>query len=272
MAKIYAQHQKPKVKSSIFGRIVHDVPNSFLNRAKPSDKPTKVLYSEGIETPVISDDQNPGTTVLGMGFEDDSFANEESVVDATTVIDESFDDENKVEEIEEEPKPKPKTKATSKSTQKTKTEAKHKAKSKVEAKPKISGKPKSKSKVATKSKATSKVSSGTKTTKSSKPRTPRYAKFVLVRKLDDEVIKISKKDFVIGKSKYSDYQVTKNNTVSRSHVVAHKHADGSLTVEDNDSKNGTFLDGERLEAHQEVVLSGGMSLRLSDEIFVVREA
>ena len=74
---------------------------------------------------------------------------------------------------------------------------------------------------------------------------------------------------LLWKSKYSDYQITKNNTVSRSHIIAHKLSDGSLTVEDNDSKNGTFLDGERLEAHKEIKLKKGQTLRLSDEVFEV---
>ena len=202
MAKVNAKHAKPKEKKSIVGRLIHDVPDSLLNKPKPSDTPTQVLEPEAIETPVVSGDPNPGTTVLGMSFDEP--------------------------EVVEEPK--------------------------VEEKPKA--KPKSKPKPATK-----------------KPvKAPRYAKLVLVRKLDGEVVKISKKDFVIGKSKYSDYQVTKNNTVSRSHVVAHKQNDGSLTIEDNDSKNGTFLDGERLESHEEVKLKDGMSLRLSDEIFEVQKA
>lgn len=197
MARVNAKHAKPKEKKSIEGRQIHDVPDSFLNRPQPSDSPTQVLEPEEIETPVVSGDPNPGTTVLGM----------------------SFDEPEVVEEpkVEEKPKPKPKPK------------------------------------------------------KQDKPKTPRYAKLVLVRKLDGEVVKISKKEFVIGKSKYSDYQVTKNNTVSRSHVIAHKQSDGSLTIEDNDSKNGTFLDGERLEPHEEVKLKDGMSLRLSDEIFEVKK-
>lgn len=202
MAKVNAKHAKPKEKKSIVGRLIHEVPDSLLNKPKPSDTPTQVLEPEAIETPVVNGDPNPGTTVLGMSF------------DEPEVIDEP--------KVEEKPKAKPKSKP--------KPVAKKPAK------------------------------------------TPRYAKLVLVRKLDGEVVKISKKDFVIGKSKYSDYQVTKNNTVSRSHVVAHKQNDGSLTIEDNESKNGTFLDGERLEPHEEVKLKDGMSLRLSDEIFEVQKA
>ena len=198
MAKVNAKHAKPKEKKSIVGRLIHDVPDSLLNKPKPSDTPTKILEVEEIETPVVSGDPNPGTTVLGM----------------------DFDEPEVVEEPKVEEKPEPKPKPVEKKQEKA----------------------------------------------------PRYAKLVLVRKLDGEVVKISKKDFVIGKSKYSDYQVTKNNTVSRSHVVAHKRNDGSLTIEDNESKNGTFLDGERLEPHEEVKLKDGMSLRLSDEIFEVQKA
>ena len=198
MAKVNAKHAKPKEKKSIVGRLIHDVPDSLLNKPKPSDTPTKILEVEEIETPVVSGDPNPGTTVLGM----------------------DFDEPEVVEEPKVEEKPEPKPKPVEKKQEKA----------------------------------------------------PRYAKLVLVRKLDGEVVKISKKDFVIGKSKYSDYQVTKNNTVSRSHVVAHKQNDGSLTIEDNESKNGTFLDGERLEPHEEVKLKDGMSLRLSDEIFEVQKA
>ena len=202
MAKVNAKHAKPKEKKSIVGRLIHDVPDSLLNKPKPSDTPTQVLEPEVIETPVVSGDPNPGTTVLGM----------------------SFDEPELVEEPKVEEKPKPKQKS------KPKPVAKKPAKA------------------------------------------PRYAKLVLVRKMDGEVVKISKKDFVIGKSKYSDYQVTKNNTVSRSHVVAHKKSDGSLTIEDNDSKNGTFIDGERLEPHEEMKLKDGMSLRMSNEVFEVQKA
>lgn len=197
MAKVNAKHAKPKEKKSVVGRLIHDVPDSLLNKPKPSDTPTKILEVEEIETPVVSGDPNPGTTVLGM----------------------DFDEPEVVEEPKVEEKPEPKPKPVEKKQEKA----------------------------------------------------PRYAKLILVRKLDGEVVKISKKDFVIGKSKYSDYQVTKNNTVSRSHVVAHKQNDGSLTIEDNESKNGTFLDGERLEPHEEVKLKDGMSLRLSDEIFEVQK-
>lgn len=226
MAKVNAKHAKPKEKKSIVGRLIHDVPDSLLNKPKPSDTPTKVLELDVIEAPVIHDDPNPGTTVLGMDFDEP---------EAEEVV--SPAQRPKVEEPEvEEPKSK---------------------EPKVE-EPKAEDAPKPESKP--------------KTAKKKQAKAPRYAELVLVRKLDGEVVKISKKDFVIGKSKYSDYQVTKNNTVSRSHVVAHKQTDGSLTIEDNDSKNGTFIDGERLEPHEEVKLKDGLSLRMSDEIFEVRKA
>lgn len=106
---------------------------------------------------------------------------------------------------------------------------------------------------------------------SQKKRAPRNANLFLVRKLNGDEVKITKKDFIIGKSKYSDFQVKGNNTVSRSHIIAHKQMDGSLTIEDNDSKNGTFIDEKQIAAHEEIELHEGQVVRISDEVFEVKK-
>ena len=89
----------------------------------------------------------------------------------------------------------------------------------------------------------------------------------LIRKSNGEKIVINKDKFVIGKSKFSDYQVRGNSTVSRSHIIVTCQSDGSLIIEDNNSKNGTFVDGIRVGPHERFKLEAGQSLRLSDEIF-----
>ena len=252
MPRINAKHAKKKTIKSIVGRKILDVPNSFMDKAKPSDTPTKILNDKEIEVPVVNFDPNPGTTVLGMDFDDDfaENANQDSLQDSLTSEvknnyekQASFEDQNssKNEEISEKPS--------------------NKDILNISDSPKMAN-----------NKKIENSSNTLNSTKSSSARIPKYSKFALIRKSDGEVIKITKADFVIGKSKYSDYQVTKNNTVSRSHVIAHRCPDGGLSIEDNNSKNGTFVDGEKLEPYEQVILQEGMSIRLSDEIFEVKKA
>lgn len=92
----------------------------------------------------------------------------------------------------------------------------------------------------------------------------------LIRLSNKETVVISKDGFVVGKSKYSDYQVTKNNTISRSHAIIHILDDGTFTIEDNDSKNGTCVDGVYLKAHEQIEIKDDQTIKLSDEVFRVK--
>lgn len=92
----------------------------------------------------------------------------------------------------------------------------------------------------------------------------------LVRLSNKETVEITKDGFIVGKSKHSDYQIMKNNTVSRSHAIFHILDNGNFAIEDNDSKNGTCVDGVYLKAHEQKELKDDQTIRLSDEVFRVK--
>ena len=78
------------------------------------------------------------------------------------------------------------------------------------------------------------------------------------------------KRFVVGKSKYSTYQVRNTTTVSRSHALFHCEED-ACWVEDDNSRNGTFVNGERLAPNVRKRLEDGDAVRMSDEMFTFNE-
>ena len=85
-----------------------------------------------------------------------------------------------------------------------------------------------------------------------------------------ERVRIQGKRFVVGKSKYSNYQVRNTTTVSRSHALFHCEEDGCW-IEDDNSRNGTFVNGERLAPGVRKRLCDGDSVRMSDEMFTFGE-
>lgn len=91
-------------------------------------------------------------------------------------------------------------------------------------------------------------------------------RFWLTRERTGERFEVRGDRFVVGKSKYSTYQVKDTTTISRSHAVLHCD-EGDCWIEDNLSKNGTSVDGERLEPHVRMLLHSGAVVRMSDEDF-----
>lgn len=92
----------------------------------------------------------------------------------------------------------------------------------------------------------------------------------LERKKNGENIAIVKSTFTMGKDDlHCDYCIRDNNTISRQH--ANIYVSGSTAyVEDNNSKNGTFLNGIMLVAGQRQELRDGDVIKLSNEEFVYR--
>ena len=89
----------------------------------------------------------------------------------------------------------------------------------------------------------------------------------LIRERTGEKIYITKDEFKIGKSKvHADYALENNSAISRVHVVVIKR-NGVCYMEDNNSTNGTFVDGKRLEPGREILLKANMSIILGDECF-----
>lgn len=92
-------------------------------------------------------------------------------------------------------------------------------------------------------------------------------RFFLTRKKTGERVELAGKRFVVGKSMYSSFQVRDTVTVSRSHALFCCDGD-ACRMEDDGSKNGTFVNGERLVAHASRCLADGDVVRMSDEDFV----
>ncbi|MBR6402811.1 MAG: FHA domain-containing protein [Eubacterium sp.] len=88
-----------------------------------------------------------------------------------------------------------------------------------------------------------------------------------VREKTGEKIFIDKDEFRIGKSKiHADYAIENNTAISRVHVVVTKR-NGVSYLRDNESTNGTWIEGERLEPGREVLLKANMKVKFGDEDF-----
>ncbi len=94
--------------------------------------------------------------------------------------------------------------------------------------------------------------------------------FWLIHKRTGEKVRIKGKRFVVGKSKKSSYQVKNTTTVSRSHAIF-SCDESSCYIEDDNSLNGTFVNTEKLASGIKLKLHDGDSIRMSDEVFNLKE-
>lgn len=91
--------------------------------------------------------------------------------------------------------------------------------------------------------------------------------FTLIRAKGGERININKPEFTIGKEKRRvDYCISDNNSVSRAHAKFRVRG-GRCYITDLGSTNCTFVNGNKLSPNQEVILSGGDKIKISDEEF-----
>ncbi len=93
----------------------------------------------------------------------------------------------------------------------------------------------------------------------------------LIRISNNERIQISSEEFSIGRDSNSvDYCVSGNSNISRVHarfVVRH----GTTYIVDNKAANGTFVNGVKARAGQEIELKNGDKVLLADEKFEYRK-
>ena len=90
----------------------------------------------------------------------------------------------------------------------------------------------------------------------------------LVRDRNNEKIPVDKPVFRIGKERqYSDYFVSDNNAVSRSHADIIT-SDGRYYIKDLNSTNRTYVDGKVIPIEKEVEIFSGTKLRLANEDFI----
>lgn len=89
----------------------------------------------------------------------------------------------------------------------------------------------------------------------------------LLRKDTGERILINTQPFLIGKEQRKvNYCIRDNTSVSRCHAKISKQG-WQYYIEDQNSTNGTYVEGKALHPYQETVLSDNVTIRLSDEVF-----
>lgn len=96
--------------------------------------------------------------------------------------------------------------------------------------------------------------------------TVRHLRFFLTRIATGERFEVRGRRFVVGKSKHSSFMVKGSTTVSRSHAIFVTGPD-TCTIEDDNSRNGTFVNNERIGPGFPVELVDGDTVRMSDENF-----
>lgn len=99
------------------------------------------------------------------------------------------------------------------------------------------------------------------------PRPVARCRFFMTRLRTGETFEVRGRRFVVGKSKHSSFQVRDTTTVSRSHAIFSVQGD-VCTITDDDSRNGTFVNGQRPEAGGTMELEDGDTVRMSDVDFV----
>lgn len=93
----------------------------------------------------------------------------------------------------------------------------------------------------------------------------------LTRQVTGEKIELGKPSFVLGKNpEKSDYAVAGNTNISRIHAVITTR-NGRYYVMDQNSTNGTFINGRIIKAGQETEILPGDCLMLANEEFIFNE-
>lgn len=92
---------------------------------------------------------------------------------------------------------------------------------------------------------------------------------VVTRMRTGEQFEVHGDRFVVGKSKYATFQVTSTTTVSRQHAVFGIDENGCWVI-DNNSLNGTLVNGVPLVSGRKYQLKDGDTVQMSDEQFLVK--
>ena len=89
----------------------------------------------------------------------------------------------------------------------------------------------------------------------------------LVNRKTGETIAINKPVFRIGKEKsYVDFFIADNTAISRSHANIHTE-NGEYFIEDTNSTNHTYINGNLIVSNVKTKLSAGDKVRLANEDF-----
>ena len=90
----------------------------------------------------------------------------------------------------------------------------------------------------------------------------------LVREKTGERLQIMPESTVIGSGSTADCRILGNKAISRAHAVIRIH-EGVCRVTDNNSSNGTWVNGIRLVPGNSAEIVSGGRIRLADEDFTL---
>jgi hypothetical protein len=88
----------------------------------------------------------------------------------------------------------------------------------------------------------------------------------LIRKQNGTVYRIDREKILVGSGASANICIFDNKAISRSHAVI-TFADRDYYMEDNHSRNGSFVNGKRLQPGVKETIYDGMTLRFANEEF-----
>jgi pSer/pThr/pTyr-binding forkhead associated (FHA) protein len=89
----------------------------------------------------------------------------------------------------------------------------------------------------------------------------------LLRKSNNENIRVNKQEFVIGKERSKvNYYIPDNSTISRKHAKITMQ-DGQYYITDLNTTNYTYINGKKIPTNTETPIHTGDIIKLSDEEF-----
>lgn len=99
------------------------------------------------------------------------------------------------------------------------------------------------------------------------PNEPPVGNAYIIRKSTGEKIEITGTNFIVGKSpEYAKYVIRNNRAISRVHATFIIR-NGTYYIADNDSKNGTFVNGQKIDFENMAELCDGDTIQLANEKF-----
>lgn len=91
---------------------------------------------------------------------------------------------------------------------------------------------------------------------------------IIFTRQDGEEFKLATFPVCLGKGSAADCIMEGDESMSRQHACIHENGDG-FVIEDMNSTNKTYLNGDPLEAEELVVLNDGDEVKMGSSIFTV---
>lgn len=94
-------------------------------------------------------------------------------------------------------------------------------------------------------------------------------KALLIRNSNEDYFEITEPEIIIGGGALANYRIDDNRKISRRHASIRMEC-GHYFIRDNNSSNGTYVNGKRLGGEMEEELKDNDIIRLADEEFIFR--